>query len=129
MISYLDALGAPRVLDARSQVTTIYSYHPIASEPGRSQMLYSGLGPATTGLITRYIERDGHAIIENTGRNRTWNHRAGGIGITHDDARFAESGCSMAAWHESPAAWQGPWWQAPGGGLRHFGLRPDGTRQ
>jgi hypothetical protein len=106
----VSAFVAPRrIRDAEGHSTTIYSYTEIPGEPGREHALFSGIGPATLGLFTRDIEHDGHAIIENTSRDRKpWNHRIIGVGIGHDDAEFTECGRSMTAYDESGEAFDSP---------------------
>jgi hypothetical protein len=53
----------------------------------------------------RNIEQFGHAIvIDDDRRERSWNHRIIGVGVGHDDARWAESRFgdgSMAAYYEN----------------------------
>ena len=128
-MNWLEAHDTPRILDAEDHATTIYSYKFSRCEP-RGRALFSGIGPATLGHFTYELDREGHAIIENTARpHRPWNHRIIGVGIGHDDAEFAECGRSMAAYHESGEAWGGHWWDNPGQALKHFGLNPDGTRK
>lgn len=120
VMHFLDACSDPRrILDADGRTTTAYSYKPDLLGEQRDY-LYSGIGPAMVGLVVRDLARLGHSIIESTGRDRSRNHRIIGVGIGHDDAEFAETGRSHAAYEESAARWGGPWWEQPGGGAKHF---------
>lgn len=48
------------------------------------------------------------AVIAELGE-RPWNHRVIGCGLSHDDAKFAETGDSMAAYYENDEPYGGRW--------------------
>lgn len=69
----------------------------------------SGGGPESDlRAFKRALERDGHATTDN-GRRPT-NHYIASIGVGHQDATFAETGASMAAYYENVNA---PRWFEP----------------
>ena len=59
------------------------------------------------------IERKGHATVEPIAFAKPWNHRVAGVGVGHNDAEFAETGRSMAAYYENGESITGRrWWDA-----------------
>jgi hypothetical protein len=58
------------------------------------------------------IEHHGYVVVE-TGR-RPIHHNMVGVGVGHNDARFAEDGKSMAAYYENGEAFGGRWWENRG---------------
>lgn len=51
--------------------------------------------------FTRRVEAEGYAITKDYRGSEPWNHRVIGVGVGHEDARFAETGQSMAAYYEN----------------------------
>lgn len=81
-----------------------------------SLTIWRGAGGTSGSDPLRYwleaIARYGHAVVDDS-RSRPTNHRIIGVGVGHDDARWAESRFeegSMAAYYENGAAIDGPWW-------------------
>ena len=117
------------ITDGNGHTATVWQYTP---GPGQHIRATSqahgtpshGIGPGTVGLWAEAIGRYGHAITRAAGA-RPWNHNA--IGLGHDDATFAETGTSMAAYYESREAHGGPWWQ-PGAWHRRYYGPPGETR-
>jgi len=69
----------------------------------------------------RMLEREGFVIGEDTRGNRPWNHRVIGFGVGHDDADFAETGRSMAAYYENGEAYGGErWWHTGAFSKRYY---------
>lgn len=72
------------------------------------------------GEWVRTLRRDG-AVIVIDDNHRPWNHHVIGVGVGHDDADFAETGRSYAAYLENDRQ-DGPWWDNLDG---FFGTRRD----
>lgn len=89
----------------RAVTVTVWSYHA----DGRPAM--SGISPGDVDEALRRLERDGHFILTDGRYQRPSNHHVIGSGIGHDDAEFAESGRSMAAYYENGEAHGGRWWE------------------
>lgn len=70
-----------------------------------------GISPADEREFVRSLTDHGHAIVTSSESSfdRSWNHRIIGTGVGHDDAKFCESGESMAAYYENGDAWDGRW--------------------
>lgn len=83
-------------------IVTVWSYGTNGSLSGMS-------GGDPVDYFVRDLERYGHSIT--TVGTRPSNHRMIGVGIGHDDAEFAESGRSMAAYYENGEAFGGRWWE------------------
>lgn len=65
----------------------------------------------------RRLRRNGCLVTEGP-QERSWNHHVIGVGIGHDDARFAETGASMAAYVENEASIR--WWDADSSSRKHY---------
>lgn len=80
-------------------------------------------GPDPQQDWVNFVQAEGAAITE-TG-DKPWNHHMIGVGVGHDDARFAESGGtegSMAAYYENGEAFAGRWWEDTSNiGSRYYG--------
>lgn len=77
--------------------------------------------------FVRTIQRYGHATVDEAG-SRPTNHYIAGIGIGHQDDRFAEIGQSMAAYYENGEAHGGlRWWEDTDQhfsiGVKHYGCQ------
>ena len=99
---------------ADGHTATVWQYTPQPGQHIRAASLAHGtpshgISPGTVGLWADAMERYGHAILR--GSDRPWNHHVIGCGVGHDDAEFAETGCSMAAYYDSGEAFGGPWWE------------------
>lgn len=109
-LQQLEADGILRVLP--TPIITVWANH---ADGG-----YSGISPANDREWLRTLEREGHAITTDSRHWGPTNHRIAGIGVGHDDARFAETGGregSMAAYYENGDAFGGRWWEDTD---RHF---------
>lgn len=79
---------------------------------------WSGMSPADEAEFVAQITRHGNATTDNG--YRPTNHFIVGVGVGHDDARFAETGSSMAAYYENGDAFGGRWWEGASFG-RYYG--------
>ncbi len=95
--------------------TTVWTYKPRGGEHITADTHFSGIGGGDTDIAAEVaygIRRYGHAIVTaSTGLTGPWNHRMIGCGVGHDDAEFAETGRSMAAYYENGEAFGGRWWE------------------
>ena len=66
----------------------------------------------------------GHAITVPYDYWPPWNHHVIGCGVSHDDAQFAETGRSMAAYYENGEAWGGRWWETTSKSVREHYYGP-----
>lgn len=100
------------------QPVTVWSYKPDAGEAITAGSLFSGISPGSVSYFADAIESHGHAILKSAGSD-PWNHNVAGCGVGHNDAEFAESGRSMAAYYESGEACGEAWWE-PGAFARRY---------
>jgi hypothetical protein len=112
------------ISDSAGHTVTVWSYKPrdgqhILSPSASDSTPFSGTGPGSVGLFTDAISRHGHAILDSAG-SRPWHHHVAGCGVGHDDAQFAESGVSMAAYYESGEAYGGYWWDKRSSARRQY---------
>lgn len=111
---------------------TIWSYKPLEWTGERrgnvhvngQDFLYSGIGTAEEEVnVENWIYavlETGHAITVPYDFWKPWNHHIIGCGVGHDDAEFAETGRSMAAYYENEDPWGGRWWESPYGAGRKY---------
>lgn len=112
---------------------TVWSYKPIGlQDPAKGNIhlsdgrdfLYSGIGCANLDVNVHdwlyAFSTFGHAITVPYDYWRPWNHHVIGCGVGHDDAEFAETGRSMAAYYENGEAWGGRWWESPKNTARKY---------
>lgn len=89
---------------------------PIVGPDGRYETFSSGISPVDDAEVIGQLRRHGHVILVNDNARgaRSINHHMIGAGVGHDDAKFAETGESMAAYYESGEAFRGEtWWSDP----------------
>lgn len=100
---------------------TVWSYNEQGNRSGVC-------GPDPVTQAVRNLHRCGHVVTtDNETWHRSWNHTVIGVGMGHDDAEFAESGRSMAAYYENGDAVHGRWWEDRRVGAKYHGL--DGEAQ
>ena len=102
------------IRDSAGHAVTVWSYKPEPGEHIRARSLgcgthFSGTSPGNVALFADAVDRYGHAILRGT--DRPGHHYVAGCGVGHDDAEFAETGTSMAAYYDSGEAFGGPWWE------------------
>ena len=102
------------ILNAAGHSTAVWSWKPAEGQHIGPDALFSGIGPGTVREFSRAISRYGHAITQCS-LDRPWNHHVAGVGVGHDDAEFAESGTSHAAYLESGEAFGGKWRESESG--------------
>lgn len=101
----------------------------VYDNPNGTEFVYEGSSGVSPGSEREWIdcvERYGHAITVPWSAPTPMNHHMIGVGVGHDDARWAESRFiegSMAAYYENGEAFGGArWWDETDGG--HSTRRP-----
>ena len=107
------------IKNAAGDAVTVWTYKPEDGERIDEHSLFSGIGPGNVSQFAYAIQEQGHAIM-SVSWDKPWHHHVVGCGVGHDDAEFAESGRSMAAYYESGDGWGGPWWTAGGSGRDYY---------
>lgn len=85
-------------------------------------------GGTFSGRLDRTLDHWAHELRRGAAITRVgsqpFNHHVAGYGVQHDDAQFAETGRSMAAYYENGDHWDGlKWWddEAPNYLRRDYG--------
>lgn len=87
-------------------IFTVWTYH------GNS---FGGMSPSDRSDYVRALLVHGHAIVTDNRTQRSCAHYVSGSGLSHNDAKFAENGDSMAAYYENGDGFDGRWWEIPAG--------------
>lgn len=114
------------IRDASGEAVTVWSYKPGEGRRVDADALFSGIAPGSVAYFAEAVSSHGHAILETAG-SRPWHHHVAGCGVGHDDAQFAESGTSFAAYLESGEAFGGHWWETANGRRHYLNGRPNFT--
>ena len=92
--------------------TTTPTYRSFTVGDSRGGGTFCGRFDHDVEKFSRTITERGH-VVTYDGQSTPWNHHVIGVGVGHDDAAFAETGRSMAAYYENGEASQGRWWDIP----------------
>lgn len=107
-----------RYLSNVDPVITAWAIYP---DGGRG-----GTSPAGLSEVLHRLEDHGHVILTDSRYARPINHNLIGVGVGHNDAVFAETGESMAAYYEQHPHQR--WWEDTGSafstGVKYYGCRP-----